>query len=306
MVKSQEGRIGRRWSFSPAIKALAGALIVVATVGVFSDTVPAESSAGSWMSEGPPARQVTITLNKSRTFRIDQSFASAVVGAPDIADARPMSDHVLYVQGNKIGTTNLVVFDKDMKVIGVMDITVTLDTGSLQQRIWGAGSRGVRVSSGGGQVILTGVAASAIDADRASSVAKGAVPQGTNVVNAIAVAPSQQVMLKVRFLEATRQAGRELGVNWYVGNGSGTRGLNTGLGTITRAGPSPVASGVPIFQAAQSLLSGSQPFGVALASLVNNGTSVDLMLSALEQKGLVRRLAGIRQPSSLAASFRSQ
>jgi Flp pilus assembly secretin CpaC len=30
----------------------------------------------------------------------------------------------------------------------------------------------------------------------------------------MSVAPSQQVLLKVRFLEASRDAARDLGVNW--------------------------------------------------------------------------------------------
>jgi pilus assembly protein CpaC len=47
------------------------------------------------------------------------------------------------------------------------------------------------------------------------------------------------------------------------------------------------------------LLSGSQPFGVALASLANNGGTLDIVLSALETKGLIRRLA---EPDLVALS----
>jgi pilus assembly protein CpaC len=54
-----------------------------------------------------------------------------------------------------------------------------------------------------------------------------------------------------------------------------------------------------VFQAVGTLLSGSAPFGVALANLVNNGTSIDVLLSALEQKGLVRSLA---EPDLVALS----
>ena len=80
-------------------------------------------------------RRVVVTLYKSRTLRLDKPFASAVVGAPDIVDALPMSDRALYIQGKKIGNTNISVFDQGMKLIGVLDIEVAPDTGNLQEKI---------------------------------------------------------------------------------------------------------------------------------------------------------------------------
>jgi len=47
------------------------------------------------------------------------------------------------------------------------------------------------------------------------------------------------------------------------------------------------------------LLSGGQPFGVALANLASNGASLDVLLTALETKGLVRQLA---EPELIALS----
>jgi pilus assembly protein CpaC len=47
------------------------------------------------------------------------------------------------------------------------------------------------------------------------------------------------------------------------------------------------------------LISGTQPFGVALASLATRGGSLDVTLSALETKGLIRRLA---EPDLVALS----
>jgi len=94
------------------------------------------AQAQSWVSEeGGGVRHIVVTLNKSRTLRFDKPFASAVVGAPDIMDALPMSDRVLYIQGKKVGTTNVSVFDQSMKLIGVLDVEVAIDTGNLQQKI---------------------------------------------------------------------------------------------------------------------------------------------------------------------------
>src|SRR5215469_11666338 len=272
--------------------------------------------------ESGAVRHIVVTVNKSRTLRFDNAFASAVVGAPDIVDALPMSDRVLYIQGKKVGTTNVSVFDQNMKLIGVIDVEVTLDTGNLQEKIRSStGSGGIRVGSSNGQIVLSGVAGNAVAAERAVQVAKSMVSEGGTIVNAMTVAPAQQVMLKVRFLEVERNASRELGVNWFGANNGGNRGFATGSVPVTQPGGRPAVTGVdasgnpvpapgspagsgaiglPIFTtAAGTLLSGAAPFGVAVANLASKGATLDVVLSALETKGLVRRLA---EPDLIALS----
>ena len=277
-------------------------------------------------------RHIVVTLYKSRTLMLPQPFASAVVGSPELVDALPMSDHRLYIQGKKIGTTNVSVFDQSMQLIGVIDVEVTPDTGNLQEKIRAStGSSGIHVGSSNGQIVLSGVASNAVAADRAVEVAKTMVPEGS-IVNAMTVAPSQQVMLRVRFLEVARSASREIGVNWFGANNAGNRGFATGLGTAsagadlrgplrrfrlrdaalcrrerkpgTAPGRQQRAPGLPIFSSIATLLpaisgAAAVPFGVALASLATKGGSLDVTLSALETKGLVRRLA---EPDLIALS----
>jgi pilus assembly protein CpaC len=274
--------------------------------------------------ESGAVRHIVVTVNKSRTLRFDNAFASAVVGAPDIVDALPMSDRVLYIQGKKVGTTNVSVFAQDMKLIGVVDVEVTLDTGNLQEKIRSStGSGGIRVGSSNGQIVLSGVAGNAVAAERAVQVARSIVPEGgAAIVNAMTVAPAQQVMLKVRFLEVERSASRELGVNWFGANNGGNRGFATGRpDVVTQPGGRPAVTGVdasgnpvpapgspagsgaiglPIFTTtAGTLLSGAGPFGVAVANLASKGATLDVVLTALETKGLVRRLA---EPDLIALS----
>ncbi len=283
------------------------------------------------IEESGGVRHIVVTLYKSRTLRFEKPFASAVVGSPDIVDALPLSDRSLYIQGKKVGTTNVSVFDQMMRLIGVIDVEVTLDTGYLQEKIRSStGSRGIRVGSNNGQIVLSGVASNAVAAERAVQVAKSMMLEGGTIVNAMKVAPAQQVMLKVRFLEVARSASREFGVNWFGANNGGNRGFTTGVGglssTIAPPGqpggrpgimnppfvdasghpvpapgspPGSGAPGLPIFTTAGTLLSGGQPFGVALANLASNGASLDVLLTALETKGLVRQLA---EPDLIALS----
>ena len=270
-------------------------------------------------------QHIVVTLHKSRTLVLPQPFASVVVGSPDLVDALPMSDNRLYIQGKKIGTTNVSVFNQSMQLAGVIDVEVTPDTGNLQEKIRAStGSSAIRVGSSNGQIVLSGIASNSVAADRAVEVAKTMMPEGGSIVNAMKVAPSQQVMLRVRFLEVARTASREIGVNWFGANNAGNRGFATGLGTVSPGGrpavtgvdasgnpvPAPGspagsgAPGLPIFNTAATLLptisgAAAVPFGVALASLATKGGSLDVTLTALETKGLVRRLA---EPDLVALS----
>jgi pilus assembly protein CpaC len=294
-------------------------IIAWALLGVGLGPLP-HAQAQPQNEESGAVRHIVVTVNKSRTLRIEKPFASAVVGSPDIVDALPMSDRTLYIQGKKVGTTNVSVFDQTMQLIGLIEVEVTLDTGNLQEKIRAStGSRAIRVGSSNGQIVLSGVAGNAVAAERAVQVAKSMVAEGGSIVNAMTVAPAQQVMLKVRFLEVERSASREFGVNWFGANNGGNRGFATGIGGVTQPGGRPAvtggvdasgnpvpapgspggAIGLPIFTAAGALLSGNAPFGIALANLASKGATLDVLLTALETKGLVRRLA---EPDLIALS----
>ena len=244
----------------------------------------------------PSVRHIVITVNKSQTVTFATPFKTASIASTEFADVTPLTDRSLYIQGKKVGTTSVSMFDQNMQLVELLDLDITIDTRNLQENIRQSTGSSIRVSSSNGEVVLSGIAPDAVTADRAVSIAKSMVKSG-EIVNAMTVAPTQQVMLKVRFLEASRDAERDLGVNWFGSNASGTRGVSTGNGVpvVGTAG-----GGIPLISSTGALLgSGGQPFGVVLANLVNGGTNIDVMLSALETKGLVRRLA---EPNLVALS----
>jgi pilus assembly protein CpaC len=270
------------------------------------------SSSGVFVSEMNDVQRVRVIINKSRTFRVDTAFSTIVAGSPDIAEVKSLSDHVIYIQGKQTGSTNVILFDNSMKQIGILDVEVAIDTGNLQQNIHSStGTRGIHVSAAEGQVVLSGTAADAVAAERAMAIAQGIVPKGGVVVNAMNVAAPQQVLLEVRFLEVNRSAGRDLGVNLFAANANGTNVGNTGLGGAvagrqpiggnnSNVGASPTGS-LPVLGAIGTLASGATPYGSLLTSVLrlNNGMSIDSLVTALETKGVLRRLA---EPNLMALS----
>src|ERR1041385_3334806 len=169
---------------------------VLALAHFADQTVAADrsgSSGGVFVSEMNDVQRVRVTLNKSRTFRVDTAFSTIVAGSPDIIDVKSLRDRLIYIQGKQTGTTNVTLFDSSMKQIGILDVEVTLDTGNLQQNIRAStGTQGVRVQASEGQVVLSGTAADAVAAERAMAIATGTVPKGAVVVNAMSVAAPQQ------------------------------------------------------------------------------------------------------------------
>jgi pilus assembly protein CpaC len=310
---------GRRARRLERLCGLAFVAIMTASLA-FSWSCPASAQ----VVEGAPVRHITITLNKSKTLRFSEPFSSAVIGAPDIADILPMTEETLYVLGKKTGTTSISVFAADKHLIAVVDLEVSLDTAALHGKIaTSTGSGNIKVSSANGQVVLSGEASDAVAATRAVEVAAGVVSgKDSPVINAMKVAPSQQVMLKVRFLEVDRTAQRDLGVNWFGGskNGIGVSGLGatansaaagatTATTTVNGASTTASLQAQTLGTTANStngqvtlvpLLSGlfpggaaaAQPFGALLAQVINsNGLRIDTLISALEDQGLVETLA---------------
>jgi pilus assembly protein CpaC len=218
---------------------------------------------------------LAVTVAKSETIRFDKTVGDVVVGSSEIVDVIPMTNRSVYVLGKKIGTTNLTLFDENKDFIGVIDLVVSYDIESLQLKLrevmpheW------ITVRDLNGRVMLSGNLADSVAVTKALAVAEQYAPAA--VTNALTVRSPQQVMLEVRFVEATRSAGRELGLDVSAV----THGVvaETGLGLAT----------------------GSLPFGAILTRLLGSGNNeIDVLLRALERNGTVRTLA---EPNLVALS----
>jgi len=225
------------------------------------------------LSGGRTSATVRISIGKSESVRSEDTFSEVIVSDPEIADAIPLTDRSLSILGKKIGTARVSVYGEGKKLVGVYDVEVSYDTSrlgsELAQRFPHAR---FRVSSVNGRIMLGGTAPDAVTVDKAMIIAK---QFGADVINSMKVNSPQQVMLEVRFVEASRSAGRELGVNWQVVQ---ENLLNGGSGVAAAVGTG-------------SLISGAVPFGSVVGRMLSNGVKADALIDALEERGVVRRLA---------------
>ena len=276
-----------------------------------------EAQAQRVIQIGAQKRTATLQvfIGKSEDVRTDTSFVDIVVGDPLVADVNPLTDRTLSILGKRNGTTRVSVYAEGKKLIGVFDVEVVFDTTLIQSEIRKRfPNANLRISAVNGRIMISGTSPDAPTLDRAVTIAK---QFGPDVINTVEVLAPQQVMLEVRFIEATRQAGRELGVQWNyfgqrhlanIGNRTPVARLpvtNTGGGMfsqpgITAGGPNVTSQAVKISPVeVAGVLSGTAPFGVMVSKLLLGGVETDIIINALEQKGLARSLA---EPNLVALS----
>ncbi len=225
--------------------------------------------------------QLLVTVDKAKTVGCDHEFTEVLVANPTIADVIALSNKQVYVLGKKAGITSISLVGTNKRVIGLVNVEVAHDVDGLTQRLRKFIPGGeITVTSVNGKVLLTGTVPDAPSMSRALAIAEQ-VAAGA-VTNAMTVRGSQQVLLEVRFVEASRDSARDLGVSWNV---VGKNAVNVGSTGSFITGALGGASGVP--------------FGAAIARVLDNGTTADVLIQALEKRGVARRLA---EPNLVALS----
>ncbi len=240
-------------------------------------------------------QQVTIPPNDTMTITTGKPFGDLVIGSAELIDVVPLSDKSLFIRGKKNGATNISVYGDDKSLLGVIDIRVASDFTEVASAIRStAPSSQVRVFNSNDRIRLTGMVRDAVELQRVMEIAQSY--SELPVLNQLRVADSQQVMLEVRVIEAQRSTGRDLGIGW---SGQGRNGIGKAT-TSQGIGVNDDDQLVRTLEDASGVATGLQPFGQLIAKVLEiSGGQIDIVINALEQKGLVRRLA---QPNLIAMS----
>jgi pilus assembly protein CpaC len=286
-----------------ALEMLLAGLVAAALMPLVPNPAKAQDAVIQ-LSGGKRTATIYVATGKSQDVRTEESFVDITVGDPNVADVNPLTDHTLSILGKKIGTTRVTVYGEGKKLVGIFDVEVGYETAriaaELRRRFPHAQ---LRVTSVNGRLMLTGDAPDAVTADKAFTVIR---QFAADAINSVSVSSPQQVMLEVRFIEISRKAGRDLGVQWNVFG----RSLIANIGSRQAAGNLPIAPGgtmqppqpagsIPLGETAAGVLSGTSPFGFLLGRLATGGASIDVMINALEVQGVARSLA---EPNLVALS----
>ncbi|MGX7876851.1 type II and III secretion system protein family protein [Mesorhizobium sp. ORM6] len=230
----------------------------------------------------PGVHRIFLPMSQSVTVQVNANLGDIVVGDEKIADAQPMTDRTLYVIGKGAGTTTVNLFSPEKRSLGVIQIEVGVDVGDMAAAIRQVSPRSrIEIGSVNGRVRLGGHVKDGATLEAIMQVAQQYGPDA--IINAVTVDDSQQVNLEVRVLEAKRNAGRDLGVS-LRGRGSNATAFGTGIAATTPDGADP---GTLV----TGLLSKTNPFATLITQVIDSNIKVDLIIEALEAKGVVRTLA---------------
>ncbi|MCF6271874.1 MAG: type II and III secretion system protein family protein [Rhodobacteraceae bacterium] len=231
------------------------------------------------------ASKISVAVNRAIVVESDRPFAELSVANPAIADIASLSDRSIYVLGKTPGATTLTIFDQDGRLVANVDVRVSPDIAEFKERLSQIlPNERIEVRTANDGIVLSGRITGARKVARAMELAELYAPD--RVTNLMTVGGSQQVMLQVRFAEMQRSVAKSLGSSVGINNsspitntfaiGTGNRGV-TGGGMTSSAG-STGAIGVG--------------FGIG-------GIAVNVMIEALESKGMARTLA---EPNIVAIS----
>jgi pilus assembly protein CpaC len=182
--------------------------------GGFSPPLTVSAQAQS-QQIGPGPESVELEVNEGRLVRLSQSAQSVFIANAGIADINVKSPRMIYIFGKKPGETTLYALDANDNVITNARVLVTHNLSRLNSALGGLlPAGGVTATSIDGGIILTGAVASAADAEDVRRLTTRFIGKGEDIINRIAVTQANQVNLRVRIADVTRQVIESFGFSW--------------------------------------------------------------------------------------------
>lgn len=158
---------------------------------------------------------ITVAKGKSALVIHPRPLQRVTVADAEIADPVTVSPQELLVNGKQVGTTSLIVWS-DGGQATIYTVEVTADAALIGRQLqFLFPETEINVSASGNNLILSGAVGDATVARRAVEIAGAS---GATVVNNLSAPTAEQILVKVRFAEVTRNAGFEFGTEF--------RGLN--------------------------------------------------------------------------------
>jgi len=210
------------------VSALAAYIIVILVAGLEARQSPAFVSTGAVSSPAgvlaAAPTSVHLLVGRSTILDIGANIARVSLTVPEVADAMVTSPSQLLIHGKQPGTISMFVWDK-MGTIKTYEVVVRRDLSPLVEQVKTLfPGEPITIAGSGRDVIISGTVSSKYVIDKAADVAGGYVEKKENVVNLLKQVEgvaSNQVMLKVRFAEVSRNALQELGASMFSDNRDG-------------------------------------------------------------------------------------
>jgi pilus assembly protein CpaC len=270
---------------------------------------------------------MTVPLFKSRVVALNTPAARVSVGNPDVADILILQSTQLYVLGKDLGTTNVLLWDRDDGLIGTVNVEVTHDLQSLKEKFFRVlPNERIEVHSAQRNIILSGRVSNVSAMNAALQIAQGYFTQLNTatetetfelepdqsrradrsvgeIINLMSVGGVHQVMLEVKVAEISREELRSLDVQFNAilqGSSRWNWGGVNGGASFPDAMFEPGGVRIPVFD-------NDAPFGPVIdefapndmiiedkglfASFLSSNALFNIAINAAKENGLAKILA---------------
>jgi pilus assembly protein CpaC len=229
---------------------------------------------------GTPSGALKVSMNRAVVVESDVPFAELSIANPGIADISTLSDRTIYVLGKTPGRTTLTLLSGDGKLISNVEVHVAPDIAEFKERLRQIlPSERIEVRTANDGIVLSGMISSQQNLDRALSLGERYAPE--RVSNLMSVGGTQQVNLKVRFAEMSRSVRKSLSGSLSFGGAIGGVSTTGASGRLQSSGSGSTSDAVAATGSQGAMQLG---FGVG-------GLRLNILMEALESKGVVRTLA---------------
>jgi pilus assembly protein CpaC len=168
---------------------------------------------------GADGESVSLTVGRSTVVDTGMPIARVSLTSADVADAMVTSPSELLINGKTPGTISMFVWNR-AGGIKRYEINVQRDLARLTSQIKELfPNEKIEARANGRSIVLSGSVSNKDVIERAVSLAGGYVDKKEDIITLLQLAegaPSNQVLLRVRFAEVSRSALTELGVNFFT------------------------------------------------------------------------------------------
>lgn len=175
---------------------------------------------------------VRLMVGRSAVVSMGSPIARVSLTSADVADALVTSPTELLINGKTPGTISMFVWDR-AGAIKRYEVIVQRDLARLSEQMKQVfPEENIEVQSNGRNIALSGTVSNKDVIERAINLSTGYVEKKDDVVSLLTLqegAPTNQVLLKVRFAEVSRSALTELGAGFFTS----PTGVNSYLGRTT-------------------------------------------------------------------------
>lgn len=246
-------------------------------------TAPAPDNALVERVEPTTDYSLVVEAGTGELLNLGKAVTNVFVADPNVADVDVASPTQIFVHGNNLGQTNIYGIGERGEVVFAIDVD-TVPNANVAQRQVAAAAPGtaVQVSQRSGTLSADGEVTDVGEAINVAAVAEGLSETQGPTINNTTIEGSQQVNIRVRFAEVSRNDVFNLGVNWdaLVDADDFLFGLSTG--NFLSAGSDLLA---------RDVANNGEEFGRIDFTGEFGDVSIDAFIDALQREGIVNVLA---------------